>query len=199
MSGLLDRLLSLSGITVYAIVGALVFAEDAVFIGFLIPGETAAILGGVTASLGHTSMTTMAIVVVIAAILGDTVGYHIGARYGTRLLTVGPLARRRDRVDGARAMLARRGGLAVFLGRFVAFLRATMPFLAGIARMRYRIFLAFNAAGGVVWGIGSVLLGYVAGASYQKIETTFGAAAAVIVAIVAVAAIVVWHVRRHRA
>lgn len=198
MTALLDKLTGLSGVTVYVVVGLLVFAEDAVFIGFLIPGETAAVLGGVTASLGHTSLITVMVVVVVAAIVGDTVGYEIGSRYGTRLLNVGPLARRRDRIDAARAMLARRGGPAVFLGRFVAFLRATMPFLAGAARMRYRTFLAFNAAGGAVWGVGSVLLGYLAGTSYKKIETSFGTVTAIIIAVLAVTALAVWQIRRRR-
>jgi membrane protein DedA with SNARE-associated domain len=88
--------------------------------------------------------------------------------------------------------------LAVFLGRFVAFLRAVMPFLAGTSRMRYRRFLAFNAAGGLAWGIGSVVLGYLAGNSYAAIEKTFGRDAALVVAGVAVVALIVWTIRRRR-
>jgi membrane-associated protein len=198
VSAILDRLVNLSGVTVYLIVGLLVFAEDALFVGFLLPGETAAILGGVTASLGHSSFVLMMVVVVAAAVVGDTVGYLIGARYGVRLLDVGPLARRRERVDGAREMLSRRGGPAVFLGRFVAFLRAVMPFLAGTSRMHYRTFLIYNAAGGLVWGVGSVVLGYLAGASYKAIESTVGTAAAIIVAVLAVSALVIWQIRRRR-
>jgi len=79
------------------------------------------------------------------------------------------------RIDAARAVLARRGGRAVFLGRFVAFLRAVMPFLAGTSHMRYWRFLAYNAAGGLVWGIGCVLLDYLAGNSYAAIERTLAA------------------------
>src|SRR3954467_13211730 len=128
MSALVGRILGLSGTVVYLVVSVLVFAEDALFVGFVIPGETAAVLGGVTASLGHTSVAVMAVAVVVAAILGDSAGYVVGERYGTRLLDLRPLVRRRARIDSARALLARRGGPAVFLGRFVAFLRAVMPF-----------------------------------------------------------------------
>jgi membrane-associated protein len=198
VSGLLDRLINLHGPTVYLIVGALVFAEDALLVGFLIPGETAAILGGVAASLGHASFPAMTVVVVVSAILGDSIGYLIGQRYGGRLLTRAPLARRAKQVDDARHMLARRGGPAIFLGRFVAFLRAVMPFLAGTVRMRYRTFLVFNAAGGIAWGVVSVTLGYVAGASYKMIEAAFGTAAAIVVAALALAALIVWQVRRRR-
>jgi len=87
---------------------------------------------------------------------------------------------------------------AVFLGRFVAFLRAVMSFLAGTSRMRYRRFLAYNAAGGRVWGVGSVLLGYLAGNSYAAIERTFGRAVALLAAAVVLVGIVVWRLRRQR-
>jgi membrane-associated protein len=108
------------------------------------------------------------------------------------------LRRRRRHLDAARATLARRGGPAVFLGRFVAFLRAVMPFLAGTSHMRYRQFLFFNAAGGLVWGVGSVLLGYLAGNSYVAIEKTFGRAVALVVAALVVIGVVAWSIRRRR-
>lgn len=198
MTGFLDRLLSLHGAVVYLLVGLLVFAEDALFVGFVIPGETAAILGGVAASRGNASPVLMAVVVVLAAIVGDSVGYEIGARFGTRVLALPVLHRRAERIDSARALLARRGGPAVFGGRFVAFLRAVMPFLAGTSHMRYRRFLAYNALGGLAWGVGCVLLGYLAGNSYAAIERIFGRAAALLVAALVVTGLVVWSVRRRR-
>jgi len=86
----------------------------------------------------------------------------------------------------------------VFGGRFIAFFRAVMPFLAGTAHMSYRRFLAYNAAGGLVWGLGCVLLGYLAGNSYTAIEKIFGRAAAIVVAAVVVIGLIVWSVRRRR-
>ena len=195
MAALVDRLLGLHGLIVYLVVGLLVFAEDALFVGFVLPGETAAVLGGVAASRGHVSLTVMCLTVVAAAIVGDSVGYEIGNRYGTRLLSVRPLHRRRDRLDAARTTLARRGGPAVFLGRFVAFMRAVMPFLAGTSRMHYRRFLAYNAAGGLVWGVGTVLLGYLAGNSYAVIEKTAGRATAIVVAGLVAASLLAWRIR----
>jgi membrane protein DedA with SNARE-associated domain len=198
VSKILDQVLGLHGTVVYLIVGVLVFAEDALFVGFVLPGETAAILGGVAASRHNVSLAIMCATVVLAAVVGDTVGYEIGARYGTRLLSVRFLRRRADRVDAARATLARRGGPAVFGGRFVAFLRAVMPFLAGTSHMRYPRFLAYNAAGGLAWGVGSVLLGYLAGNSYTAVEHAFGRVTALIAAALVVAGLIVWSVRRHR-
>jgi membrane-associated protein len=198
MSALLEKLLHLSAGWVYALVGLLVFAEDSLFVGFVLPGETAAILGGVAAGFGHVPLPAILALVIVAAILGDSVGYEIGRRYGTRLLETRPLVRRRERIDAARRRLAARGGPAVFAGRFVAFLHATMPVLAGLSHMRYRTFLAYNAAGGIVWGTATVVGGYFAGNSYQRIEHVFGRASAIIVGLVVIAALIAWRVHRHR-
>ena len=104
----------------------------------------------------------------------------------------------RDRIDGARSLLARRGSIAVFLGRSIAFFRAVMPALAGMALMPYRRFLVANAAGGLVWGVATVLLGFLAGNSYQRVEKAFGRGAAIAVAAVVVLAIGAWVLRRRR-
>jgi membrane-associated protein len=175
MSGLVDRLLGLPGWLVLLVTGLVVFAEDALFVGFVIPGETVAILAGVAAKLGHVSLTGVLIVVITAAILGDSVGYEVGRVVGPRVVQLRIVQKRRERLDDAQGFLARRGGSAVFLGRWVAFFRAVMPALAGISRMRYVKFLSWNALGGVAWGATTVLLGYAAGASYAQVEKSFGA------------------------
>ncbi len=198
MSGLVERLLSVSPLWIYLVVGLLVFAEDAIFIGFVIPGETAAVIGGVAASQGHTNVVVMCVIVVAAAIVGDSVGYEIGRHYGTRLLEHRFLDKRRHQLDKARKFLAHKGGSAVFLGRFVAFFRAVMPALAGTAKMPYRRFLPWNAFGGLVWGIGFVVLGFVAGNSYQVVAAQVGRGSAIAVAVVVVLALVIWRVRKHR-
>ena len=199
MTALLDRLFNVSGALVYSIVAVLVFAEDALFIGFLIPGETAAIIGGVIASRGHVQLWLIALIVVAAAIVGDTVGYEVGRHLGPRLLNLKVFNKRRARLDDAQNFLRRRGGAAIFLGRFVAFFRAVMPALAGTARMRYLKFLAFNAAGGLTWGVGFTLLGYLASNSYQRVAKTAGTTAAIVVAAIVLAAVVIWRIRKHRA
>ena len=199
MSGLVDRLLGVPGWVVLVVTGVVVFAEDALFVGFVLPGETLAVLGGVAAKLGHVPVWAVALVVVVAAIVGDSVGYEIGRFAGPRILASRFLRDRRDRVDAAQGFLARRGGTAVFLGRWVAFFRAVMPALAGSARMPYGRFLAFNAAGGLAWGVLVVALGYAAGASYATIEKKLGTGSALVVAAVVVVALVVWRLRRHRA
>jgi membrane-associated protein len=199
VSAVLDNILGAPGWIVYVVVGFVVFAEDALFVGFVIPGETAAILGGVAASRGHASVVVVAIVVVAAAIVGDSVGYEIGKHWGARLLDLRAFAKHRHRVQDAQDLLARRGGIAVFLGRWVAFFRAVMPALAGTAKMPYRTFLAFNSAGGIVWGSVVVLVGYLAASSYAQVERTIGRDAALVALVVVLALVVVWQVRRRRA
>jgi membrane-associated protein len=166
----LDPLLHLNAGLVYLIVGLLVFAEAALFVGFIFPGETAVILGGVVASQGHAQLWAVIVVVVACAVVGDTVGYAVGRRFGPRILTFRLIDRRRTSVDAAVRFLRRRGMLTVFLGRFTAFLRAVVPGLAGLSQMHYPRFLAANAAGGIVWGLTYALLGYAFGSAYQKVE-----------------------------
>jgi len=198
MTSIIDHILNAPSWAVLGLVGLVVFAEDALFVGFVLPGETAAILGGVAANRGHVSVVAVIVVVVAAAIVGDTVGYEVGRQVGVRILRLHIFDKRRDRLDNAQDFLARRGGWAVFLGRWVAFFRAVMPALAGTARMPYPKFLAFNAAGGLVWGIAVVIVGYLAGDAYTQVEHYVGTGAAIAVAIIAILALVVWQVRRHR-
>jgi membrane-associated protein len=199
MTNFLDPLLSAPSWAVLCVVALVVFAEDALFVGFVLPGETAAVLGGVAASRGHVSVVAVIVVVVAAAIVGDSVGYEVGRLLGRRVLALDIMANRRSRVDAAAAFLARRGGVAVFLGRWTAFLRAVMPALAGMARMPYGRFLTFNAAGGILWGIAVVLVGFFAGESFSTVEKYVGRVAAIALAVLVVAALVVWGVRRRRA
>ena len=199
LHSLLERLLDVPAPVVLAVVGTLVFVEDALFVGFVVPGETVAILGGVSASLGHVPLWAVLTVVIVAAIVGDSVGFEVGRRLGPWLMATKPLVKHADRLDDARALLARRGGWAVVLGRWVAFFRAVMPALAGSSDMRYRTFLVFNALGGVLWATVVVVGGYLAGTSYQAVADALGTGGAVLVALAVVAGFVAWRVRRRRA
>jgi membrane protein DedA with SNARE-associated domain len=198
MQSLFDGLLHASPLVVMCIVFALVFAEDALFIGFVVPGETAAVVGGVFASRGDLPLWSMIMIVISAAILGDTVGYEIGKHLGPRIMALKLLDKRRAQLQKAEDFLARRGGLAVFLGRFTAFFRAVMPALAGLSRMPYRRFAIWNFTGGIIWGALFVTLGFIAGNSYEELAHTVGRGAAVVVGVVVVVILGVWQVRKHR-
>jgi membrane-associated protein len=193
-----DALLNLHGPVIYGVVAALVFAEAALFFGFVFPGETAIVVAGVLASQGRVSLPVLFVVIVIAAVTGDSVGYEIGRRFGDRLIAVKPLRRHQAKIGKAQGMLRRRGAFAVFLGRFTALLRALMPALAGSARMPYGRFLVFNAMGGIAWGIGFTTGGYLAGTAFEQVARWAGRVLAIGVALLVVAAIVVWSLRRRR-
>ncbi|MEO5745077.1 MAG: DedA family protein [Terracoccus sp.] len=198
LGNLVNSVLTAPAALVLVVVGLVVFAEDALFVGFVLPGETIAILGGVAANRGHVSLPAVLAVVIAAAIVGDSVGFEVGRRLGPRILKIKMLRKHQSRIEDAQEFLRRRGGWAVFLGRWVAFFRAVMPALAGSSPMTYRTFLTFNALGGMLWGSVVVTAGYLAGASYQKVEAVFGRDAAIIIAVAVVVGLVVWHLRRRR-
>jgi membrane protein DedA with SNARE-associated domain len=193
ISKLLQPLLNLHGWEAYLLVGVLVAAEASIMLGFVFPGETAAILGGVLASKGGVSVAGITVCVVLCAIVGDSIGYWVGDKWGDRLLKIGPLKKRQKGVEVALDQLRRRGATAVFVGRFTAFLRAVIPGLAGLSKMRYRIFLPANALGGIVWGVLFVLLGYFVG---ERVEKATGIASDILLGLIVVAIVVLFI--RHR-
>ncbi|HUJ04514.1 MAG TPA: DedA family protein [Streptosporangiaceae bacterium] len=196
LSALLNHM---NGWVAIGLIAALVFGETAIFLGFVLPGEAAVVLGGVLASRGHLSLAILIVVVVFTAITGPLVGYEIGKRMGDRLFAARGLRRVSGALDRARSALRDRGGLAVLGGRFLAVVRALMPAAAGAAAMPYRVFLIHNIVGGVVWGVGYSLLGYLAGSAYGVVESKVGAGLAITIAVVVVALVAVWAWRRHRA
>jgi membrane protein DedA with SNARE-associated domain len=193
-----DALLNLHGPVIYAVVAALVFAEAALFFGFVFPGETAIVVAGVLASQHRVSLPVLLIVIAVSAVVGDSIGYEIGRRFGDRLLDTKALRKHRGKLGTAQDLLRRRGALAVFIGRFTALLRAIMPALAGSARMPYGRFLIFNALGGITWGVGFTVGGYVVGTAFEQVAQWAGRVLAIAVVAIAVIAIFVWWLRRKR-
>ncbi|MQY03375.1 DedA family protein [Actinomadura macrotermitis] len=183
---------------IYLLIAFLVFAEAALFFGFVFPGETAIVVGGVLASQGKLSLPLLLAISVAAAVVGDSVGYEIGRRYGVRLLDTKPMTKHRVKVGKAQDLIRRRGAFAVFIGRFTALLRALMPALVGASRLPYSKFLLFNVIGGVVWVCTFTLGGYYAGEAFDHAAKLAGRGLAIALAVAVVAAIVVWSVRKHR-
>jgi len=196
---LLDILAASHGWWLYVVLGGLAFGEAALFLGVVLPGETALLVGGYLAANGKLSLPVMLVVAIGCAIAGDSVGYEVGRRLGPRLRT-SRLGRKIGdrRWDRAEAFLHRHGGKAVFFGRSIALLRALVPTLAGAARMPYTTFLPWNAAGGTVWGGGCVLLGYAFARSLPTVERYLRVSGGVVLAVVVVVALVVHLLRRRR-
>ena len=179
---------------VYLTVFALPFLEASVFLGFVIPGETAVVFGGVLAKQHELSLTTVCLLAVLGAILGDAVGYAVGRRWG-RTLQASALGRKvgPERWATTEAFLHRRGPAAVFFGRWTALLRAMVPSAAGMAHVPYRTFALWNALGGTVWALACAIGGYVAADVAGRLVGGVGWA---VVAVVAV--LVAVHVIRSR-
>ena len=195
--GVSGWLLHFRGVTACVLIGLLVFGEAGAMVGFFIPGETAAVVGGVLAGLGRINLGVIMAVVVVCAIAGDSVGFELGRKFGPWLLERRPL-QGRSGVQQAMGLLERYGGPAVFIGRFVAFARAFIPGLAGVSGMRYPVFLLFNALGGIVWGVGYTLLGFIVGVSFQHVLSTAGVWSLVVVAGVVVVVVVLHLIRRRK-
>src|SRR5712691_7113625 len=170
-----DWILGLNGAVALAIVFLVPALEASAFLGFLFPGEVAVLLGGVLAYNGRVPLAAVIAAAVLGAVIGDTIGYFVGRRWGRQILrTIGAKVpflghRIEEHLDSAEAYLQRRGGIAIFLGRFTAALRVMVPGLAGMAEMPYGEFVFYNALGGLIWGAGFVLLGYFAGAAWQRV------------------------------
>ncbi len=175
VAGITDWILSLNGEVALAIVFLVPALEASAFLGFLFPGEIAVLLGGVLAFQGRVPLVAVIVAAVAGAIIGDSIGYFVGRRWGHQLLRgigshVPFLGHRIDEhLETAKAYVQRRGGAAIFLGRFTAALRVMVPGLAGMAEMPYGEFALYNVAGGVIWGTGFVLLGYFAGAAWHRV------------------------------
>jgi len=180
----------------YAVVFLGAALESAAFLGLLVPGESLVIVSGVLAAAGLFDLPALITVVSAGAVVGDSIGYELGRRLGRPwLLRRGArLGFHRDRIEAVDAFFERHGGKAVLIGRFIGFLRALAPFVAGSSRMPYLRFLAYNVAGAVLWTIACVLLGYFVGAAWPVVEKWVGRTGLVLGLVVIVVA--AWWLRR---
>jgi membrane-associated protein len=178
MSAIADRILLLPPAVALLLVFLLPALEASAFVGFLVPGEIGVILGGVLANQHKLPLWAAIAAGIAGAVIGDSVGYEIGRRYGERLLEKIPnRLLKQKHLDRTKDLVARNGGKAVFIGRFTTALRVLVPGFSGMSGISYPKFLAWNAAGGIIWATGFVLLGYAAGSQYQRLAhnaTLFG-------------------------
>jgi membrane-associated protein len=150
---------------------AVVFAESGLLIGFFLPGDSLLFTAGLLASRGFSNIVLLMVGCAVAAVAGDQVGYVIGRRAGPALF------RRPDsrffhqrNVERARAYFDEHGSKTIILARFVPVVRTFAPVVAGVAQMQYRRFVTFNVVGGVAWGAGVTLAGYLLGNTIHDID-----------------------------
>lgn len=197
MGQLAEGLLSASGWAALALLFTLPALEAPAFLGLVLPGELALLLGGVLAQQGRIPLGGALAVGVAGALAGDSVGYWIGRRWGPRLLS-SPLGRRvgAARLRKVESLLLRGGGWALVVGRGTAGARVVLPGLAGMLGLRYRTFALWTGAAASVWATAHVLLGYLAGAGWRHIHHLTGRVGLALTGAVLVALTVVWLLRR---
>jgi membrane protein DedA with SNARE-associated domain len=166
MIAILTPLIYTLGPLAILLVMAVVFTETGLLLGFFLPGDSLLFLAGalVASHVIALPFWVLALGVFAAAIAGDQLGYLIGRRYGPKVFSR-PDSRffRHENADRAQAFFARRGALAVILGRFVPVVRTFVPVVAGVGKMPHRAFTMLNLMGALVWAVGIVTVGFLFG------------------------------------
>ncbi|MET8084251.1 DedA family protein [Micromonospora sp. NPDC005237] len=185
MHDLLTWVQGLPTLWIYLVAALIVAGETAVIFGLLVPGEATLLLVGFLTYNGTLRLGPALLAMIVSAFVGDALAFRAGRRFGPKLRAglghrVGP-----ERWRRADAMLARLGGRGVFAARWVAFARTLVPRLAGSAGMSYRRFAPWNVAGIVTWVGCSVLLGHLAGESYDTVSRLLGRATGAALALLA--------------
>jgi membrane protein DedA with SNARE-associated domain/membrane-associated phospholipid phosphatase len=178
----------------YLVVGLLAFAETGAFLGFIAPGETAVIVGGLVAGQGQISLLVLIAIVWACAVLGDVTSYELGRRLGRQwLLRHGERLKITDeRLDQVEGFFERRGGVTILIGRFIGFVRPIAPFIAGASKMPFRRFLPYDVLAAGAWSTTFCVLGFLFWRSIDQLTTyvsrglfAFGTLVVVIAIIVA--------------
>lgn len=148
----------------------MVFGESGFFLFFL-PGDSLLFTAGILASQGVFNIWTLLVIFALAAVLGDSAGYWVGKKAGSWLMSQkDKLFFKKKHLQAAQDFFDKHGGKALVLARFVPAVRTFVPVAAGIGKMEYRKFLSYNILGGILWGVGMPLLGYVLGKRINNIE-----------------------------
>ena len=156
----LAQFVSEYGVWVYLLLFLIVFAETGLVVTPFLPGDSLLFVAGTLAAAGGMDVVWLCAVLSVAAILGDTVNYWIGSWFGTRLFHDNARWLKREYLDRTHQFYERHGGKTIILARFVPIVRTFAPFVAGMGRMSYLKFFAYNVVGGLIWVFSLVLAGF---------------------------------------
>jgi membrane-associated protein len=154
----LANIINQYGVWTYAILFAIIFMETGFVVTPFLPGDSLLFAAGTFAALGSFNVWLLILLLIVAAIGGDTVNYWIGHYMGDRAYNVKWI--KREYLERTQAFFAKHGGKTIFLARFVPIVRTFAPFVAGMGRMSYGYFFSYNVFGGIVWVLLFTLLGY---------------------------------------
>lgn len=177
----LDSLIRWGG---YGMLFAIVFAETGLLVGFFLPGDSLLVTAGLVAASGALDIWQLNVLLIVAAVIGDSVGYAIGRRLGPRVFTrEKSLLFNPAHVERTRRFYARHGAKTIVIARFVPIVRTFAPTVAGVGQMEYRRFVFYNVAGGVGWVVSMTSAGYLLGQSIPNIGDRVHWVAGVVIAL----------------
>lgn len=167
----LTNLITAMGAVGIVVLMLIVFAESGLLVGFFLPGDTLLFTAGflATKDVFGLSVHTLALLLFVAAVAGDSVGYWFGHKVGRRIFRKqDSVLFHHDNLMRAEQFYEKHGPAMVFLARFVPLIRTFAPIVAGVGKMHYRTFLVYNLLGGLAWAAGVTYLGYFAGAFFES-------------------------------
>jgi len=162
----LEEFIKAYPVLVYGILFAIIFVETGLVIMPLLPGDSLLFAIGMFAAQGALNLPLIIVLLIIAAFLGDTTNYFIGKFFGSRVLKwklFGKELVKQEHIDKTHEFYEKHGPKTIILARFVPIVRTFAPFVAGVGKMNYKVFLTYNIVGGIVWVVGVSLAGYFLG------------------------------------
>jgi membrane-associated protein len=159
----LQAVIAAYGAWTYGLLTLIVFCETGLVVLPLLPGDSLLFAAGTFAAAGSLSLPVLMLLLTIAAIVGDTVNYAIGAYLGPKVFRENGRLLNREHLEKTRAFYEKHGPKTIILARFLPIIRTFAPFVAGIGKMHYGTFIAYNVIGGIVWACGFLTLGYLFG------------------------------------
>jgi len=156
----LGDLLATYGVYVYAVLFAIVFCETGLVVLFFFPGDTLLFIAGAFCATGEMSYPLLMLLLIVAAVTGNTLNYYIGGAIGHRVFTHNYRWLNKDALQRTHDFFEKHGGKTIILARFVPVVRTFAPFVAGVSDMTHTRFQMFNITGAVLWVVGLVTAGY---------------------------------------
>jgi membrane-associated protein len=193
---LLDVVQSVDPVLRTALAGFGILLETSVLVGLVVPGDTIVIIAA-TAVESPTQFVALVLAVIAGALVGESIGFALGRFFGPRI-RMSRLGRWLGERNWVRAetFLARRGGIAVFISRFLPVLHSLIPLTVGMSPMRYRTFIAWTLPATTIWTLAYVSVGAFAAGTFRELLDRLHYAGYIFAGIIAVFAVVVWLIKR---
>ena len=188
-----------------ALIAAVVFAETGLLVGFFLPGDSLLVTAGLYCTSANPdqapllNIVSLNLVVIAAAIIGDTVGYWIGAKAGPKIFTrEQSLLFSRKHLLRTKEFYERHGGKTIIIARFVPIIRTFAPVVAGVGNMSYRRFISYNVFGGIGWSLSMTMLGFTLGKIHPQITKQIDKVIIVIIAVSLMPMVISWLANRNK-